>query len=396
MQPQRRTRLELIDALRAVALFGILQVNIQSFTWGAGDPLGYFNAPPSTADTLAYLLVASFVSTKFIGLFSFLFGFGFALQLRSLRRVHTDLADAKRTYRRRLWFLLAIGIAHGILLYFGDVLTAYAICGFILAAYAGARPARLARAARSWWIAFAVIAVLMIGLMHIGLRAVGPPADPAQIPPETRAVFALYSTGSYLEQLPQRAQDYIGVMLASLFLGLPMIVALFLTGTLAARLGWLAHPARHPHLWRNARRIGVAGLVVAAAGAWLNFQSVTTTPAYPAMSGVLLMLFGVSTLALYLALVMRWRDAAPMRAIVVWLAPAGRMPLTNYLMQSVLMGALLSGWGLGWGATLSHASLALLALTIVFVQVLASRAWIARFGTGPMEALWRRATYGAR
>jgi uncharacterized protein len=97
---------------------------------------------------------------------------------------------------------------------------------------------------------------------------------------------------------------------------------------------------------------------------------------------------------LYVALIVRWRDTPAMRAAIAWLAPAGRMPLTNYIMQSLIMGALLSGWGLALGASLRHAELALLALAIVFVQVVASRIWIARFGTGPMEALWRRATYG--
>ena len=73
----RHPRLELIDALRAFALFGILQVNIQSFVWGAGDPLGYFAQAPRTADSMAYLLVAMLVSSKFIALFALLFGFGF-------------------------------------------------------------------------------------------------------------------------------------------------------------------------------------------------------------------------------------------------------------------------------------------------------------------------------
>jgi uncharacterized protein len=71
------------------------------------------------------------------------------------------------------------------------------------------------------------------------------------------------------------------------------------------------------------------------------------------------------------------------------------MPLTNYIAQSILMGLLLSGWGFGLGAVLGRAELALLALAIVAVQIVASRAWIARFGHGPLEALWHRATYGA-
>jgi len=62
----------------------------------------------------------------------------------------------------------------------------------------------------------------------------------------------------------------------------------------------------------------------------------------------------------------------------------------------VAMGLLLSGWGLGLGSTLDRVDLALLALAIVAVQLLASHAWVGRFGQGPLEALWRRATYGAQ
>ena len=82
-----------------------------------------------------------------------------------------------------------------------------------------------------------------------------------------------------------------------------------------------------------------------------------------------------------------------MRHAILWLAPAGRMPLTNYLLQSVVMGALLSGWGLGWGATLARAELALLGIAIALVQIVLSRLWVAHFGSGPLETLWRRVTY---
>ena len=80
----------------------------------------------------------------------------------------------------------------------------------------------------------------------------------------------------------------------------------------------------------------------------------------------------------------------------MWLAPAGRLALTNYVAQSVAMGLLLSGWGFGLAASLGRTELALLALAIVAAQLIASRAWLARFGEGPMEALWRRSTYRQR
>jgi uncharacterized protein len=69
------------------------------------------------------------------------------------------------------------------------------------------------------------------------------------------------------------------------------------------------------------------------------------------------------------------------------------MPLTNYLTQSVIMGALLSGWGLGWGSTLGHGGASALALAVYAVQIAVAQAVMRRRQQGPMEALWRRWTY---
>ena len=85
-------------------------------------------------------------------------------------------------------------------------------------------------------------------------------------------------------------------------------------------------------------------------------------------------------------------QSAP-RALIEWLAPAGRMPLTNYLLQSIAMGVLLTGWGFGLGTRLSSAQLSGTAAAIFVVQVIASRAWLAVHAQGPLEALWRWWTY---
>jgi uncharacterized protein len=79
--------------------------------------------------------------------------------------------------------------------------------------------------------------------------------------------------------------------------------------------------------------------------------------------------------------------------VVAWLAPAGRMPLTNYLLQSVAMGALLSGWGFALGISASYAGLSALALGVFGLQLVVSRWWLARHAQGPLEAVWRAWTY---
>ena len=388
-------RIDIVDALRAFALAGILQVNVQSFAWGAGDPLGFFAEPPGPVDALLHVLTGTFVSTKFLSIFAFLFGFGFALQWRSLRR-RLALADARAAYRRRLWFLLALGLAHGALLYYGEILAAYALIGFVLLRYAQRRPAALVAAARAWWLAFALLTVAGTALIEALRHLVPPEQDPSQVPAWALEALAVYTQGSYREQLGPRLADYQSVLGTIALLGVPQIMGLFLLGAIAGRLGWLARPQRHQRLWRAATWIGVAAAPFAVAGAWVNFVTMRDSPGNPTGIGYALQNVGALAACLYVALFVRLRQRPSIQRLVAWLAPAGRMPLSNYVAQSVAMGLLLSGWGLGLGASLSRLELALLALAIVALQFVASRAWIKRFGRGPLEALWSRVTYGAQ
>ena len=219
--------------------------------------------------------------------------------------------------------------------------------------------------------------------------------DPARVPAWALERLAVYTQGGYLEQIGPRMADYQSILGTMAILGVPQIMGLFLLGAIAGRLGWLARPGSHARLWRAALWLGVAALPFAAAGAWLNFVTMRDSPGDPSAIGYALQNVGAFVACLYVATLVRLQQRPSMRRLIAWLAPAGRMPLTNYIMQSVVMGLLLSGWGLGLGASLGRAELALLALLIAAAQLAASRAWIGRFGRGPLEALWRRATYGA-
>lgn len=385
-------RIALLDALRAFALFGILQVNIQSYLWGAST-LAFFASAPTAADRLAFLLICTLVSSKFVALFAFIFGHGFALQIRSLRHALADERAARFAYRRRLLFLLLLGIAHGCLLYYGDILTLYASVGFLLVLYASSRPRRLATHATRALVAYAVITAVMAAGLGLYDRAVPPKS--AQIPAEALKRFATASDGSYAQYLSANVTDYLA-MLGAAPLALPFVLGMFLLGALAARQRWLTRPERHKPLWRRVAWVGAALLPFAALLGWATFESLRQSPELLGGASFVALALTFPITGLYLAWIVANRNAGWMQAVIGWLAPAGCMPLTNYLLQSVLMGVLLSGWGLGWGKDLGVAALSLLAFGIVLVQVVASRIWMARFGTGPVEALWKRATYGAR
>jgi uncharacterized protein len=382
-------RIALLDALRAFALFGILQVNIQSYLWGA-SALAFFVSAPTAADRLAFLLICTLVYSKFVALFAFIFGHGFVLQMKSLRRTLADERAARSAYRRRLLFLLLLGIAHGYLLYFGDILSLYASVGFLLVLYASSRPRRLARHAGFALGAYAVMTAVIAG--SLAMYDIATPPTSAQIPAQALKRFAAASEGSYAQYLSANAGDF-RMMLGAAPLALPFVLGMFLLGALAARQGWLTRPERHKQLWHRASWLGAALLPLAALLGWVVFESLRQWPELfgGAAFGALALTFPIT--GLYLAWIVANRHRGWMRSVVRWLAPAGQMPLTNYLSQSVLMGVLLSGWGLGWGKDLGVAALSLLAFGIVLVQVIASRLWMARFGSGPLEWAWRSVTY---
>jgi uncharacterized protein len=380
-----------IDALRAFALAGILQVNIQSFVLGAGSPLGEFITPPTWLDQGVYFLVSALVEYKFMPIFGLLFGAGFGLLWDRL----PDLVERpEAVLGRRFAALLMFGFAHGVFLYYGDITNIYAVLGFLLlAVYRHADPARLARSVRRWWIASLLISSVLAVLVDLSGVQIEAADEAAAL---MRENFLLFTTASYSAQLEPRVREFANLTEAVYLYGqwVP-IFSWILTGLLAQRAGWLTRLDAHPRIARAAVLLGLGiGLPSALAYAWLSLVAALDGPfigdgSVRAASPELLLLASSLLAPMYVVLFLRY--APPVW--VDWLAPAGRMPLSNYLLQSLAMGLLLSGWGFGWGAWMSQAELAGVAGIIVVVQWSASCWYLRRFEQGPLEAVWRKLTY---
>src|SRR5213082_1225387 len=121
-------RIEILDVLRGLAVCGILVGNMQWFSgYGMMPPVIARQSP--FADQVTHFLVHCFVEGKFYSIFSFLFGFGFALQIARAE----ERGDSRASlFKRRLFWLLVIGLMHGALLWAGDILSVYAWMGFLL------------------------------------------------------------------------------------------------------------------------------------------------------------------------------------------------------------------------------------------------------------------------
>ena len=383
-------RVPRIDALRGLAVFGIMLVNIWGFVYGYG--LVSFPAPGgalSLADQATIFFCAAFAEQKFYPIFSFLFGAGFALQTGGARSQGPALRAMQYTYRRRLAWLLAIGLAHATLMWFGDILVAYALTGFWLATKIGVRPAALVRSLKILvmvnlgWIAIAFIVLYSMGQIA--------KAEVAQDVQDAVRVHAIYTAGSWSEIARQRLTDYLGNVGGYLFV-LPRIALLFMLGVFAVRLGWLRHPERHRTLWR---RVLVAGLVLGVPiNLWWGLASVGSAlnPAGGSLhNGLAASVIDIGGPLLAAAYVAMFMLSGPHVARL--LEPVGRMALTNYLMQSLLLMLLLQGFAFGLGAHLTRAGLLGLAAAVRRFQLAFSHWWLARRAQGPMEALWRRYTH---
>ena len=386
---------ELIDALRGFALFGILAVNIQAFVTGLAAPsLGILDAQSTVADHFTVLLSGFLLEFKFYPLFSFCFGYGFAVQTRRWAARGEPVGPR---FMRRMHAMLFMGILHGGLLWFGDILTRYAIAGYVLRRYAGSGPRRLLAAAKSWFIAALVIVVVSGGLSALGSLADRPVdtfATKQALQAESARVLAVYSQGNYLDATIQRVNDF-AVVTAGFIMLVPHFMVIFLLGALAAQLGLLRRPDRHRHFWEKMMRLGLwVGLPVNLVYAWQQWQASrhpwSTANSVTAMvAGELAPILSIAFIAAFAL----YGGSAFGRKIVRLLAPAGRLALTLYVSQSVAMALLLNGFGFGLGATSGPADLFAMAVGIYALLILASHLMQHYDIPGPLETLWRRYTY---
>ena len=381
-------RVETIDLLRGLALFGILAANIRGFS---GPPITYFSPHlmwTSLPDRIAQAFIDAFVQGKFIAIFAFLFGVGFAVQFE---RANARGAKFGWTYSRRLFVLLLIGLAHGLLIWFGDILLTYALCGFILLLFRKRQNKTIA----IWAAIFlSFLLVVMTGgfiASQAGVKL--PEMKPAAA--EIAKAVKIYSTGTWLEILSQRMKDAVKFNWGFFFAVAWQILGAFLLGMLAWRKRFF-HPA--PESLPRYRKamwwglfIGIAGNVVMTIAKFDDPSMLPTSFARYAM--FVLYATAVPTLSLgYICFVILLCQDAKWRARLHRFAAVGRTALTNYLMQSVIGTLIFYSYGLGFFGV-GPAILLPLTFVIFGAQLYLSSWWVKRYRFGPVEWLWRRLTY---
>jgi uncharacterized protein len=389
-------RIEVVDVLRGLAVCGILIGNMQWFS-------GYGMMPPALAsqspaiDHITHFFVHFFVEGKFYSIFSFLFGFGFALQITRAG----ERGDTKASvFKRRLFWLLVIGVLHATLLWAGDILSVYALMGFVLLLFRKKSQGSLIK----WSAILLAVPILTYILIYVLFSIYVSPEQIAQFEAGQADMWnrevPIVSQGSYTQIISSYNIPYLIGRWAGLIIQmrLPKILAMFLLGMYAYRRGIFQRPSEHMEFIRKILMygllLGVAGNVIFAAAAE---NEAPFPPSTYGVVGVIAYAFGVPALALSIAagLVLLWQ--MPMaKTILSILAPVGRMALTNYLLQTVTCIVIFYGFGFGLYGSVGAAKATAIAIVIFASQIVLSTLWLKFFNYGPMEWLWRQLTYGKR
>ncbi|WP_446045444.1 DUF418 domain-containing protein [Streptomyces olivaceus] len=353
----------------------------------AGPHVGPGGQPvASAADEAMEWLVTALVSTKFYLLFSFLFGYSFTLQRTSAERTGAPFA---LRHLRRATCLFLLGLAHGVLLFHGDILMLYALLSLVLFGVRDTGSRRLLRGA-AWLVVAAAAFLLVWGLATAAYTE--PVGSPDATAWENEWMTAYRGEpGAIVEANLRSLRDSLGW---NIVYGADVLAG-FLAGLALGRRRLLAETGRRRACMV---RIVVCGLPVGLAGSifmavcrngpldsrWYDVGSaagILTAPALTAAyaCGVLLLL-----------------RTGPGRRAGDVLAAAGRMALTNYLGQSLVMALVFTGYGAAWYGRSGYAAV-LGGCLVLYAAQLAFSVWLmGRVRYGPAEWLLRAATLARR
>jgi uncharacterized protein len=274
-------RIDVIDILRGMTLFGILVANMRGFS---APSQVYFNIGrmfSGTADSIAQGFIDFVVQGKCITLFAFLFGLGFAVQMTRAE----ERGKSVSFYPRRLAILFVIGMIHATLIWWGDILVPYALIGFVLLLFRKRQQKTIA-----WWTVFFFCSEFLLsigfGIWVYFHPSPPPPPRTMGLTPELVHAISVYRDGSFLGMVQFRMPDWFHTNWPPWW-SLTFVLPRFLAGLWVWRTGLLKDVQAHLPL---IRKVGVWALAIGVAcdAAMAYFKYAAPPPrGVPSLPGLL-------------------------------------------------------------------------------------------------------------
>ncbi|MGD9493397.1 MAG: DUF418 domain-containing protein [Bacteroidales bacterium] len=383
MKPETtKERISSIDILRGFALLGIVVVNALGFNASFFNFGGYYGSLPDPDQQEFYNVFISLTADKFIFLFSFLFGYGIFMQYKKFQDHNQPFGNF---FSRRMMVLAIFGIAHVVLLWAGDILLPYAIAGLIVFL--------LRKVPAVLQLMLAIFFYFFVAFWLAASTYIPLPDSMTSLCTECiEQAGIIYSSGNYYEILQLRLHEYADFRNINLFYYLPKIIGLTLFGFIASKNLLHKKVATRKATWS----VVLALIAATAVFFYLKYETIFNiegpfaTAAY--MAGYELMnLLVASTYLIFILLVASFPTPAQ---LLKPFALMGRMSLTNYLMQSLILGIVFYGWGFGLFGQANVMMVVAIALAVYLFQILLNMIYFRFFETGPLEKIWRKWSYG--
>ena len=382
-----------LDVLRGFALLGILVVNIQSFSMISAaymNPTAYGDL--SGANYWAWLLTHVFFDTKFMTIFSMLFGAGIVLMAE--RAEKTGRSAVGLHCRRMLWLML-FGLLHAHLLWYGDILFLYGVCGLVVCWFRKLRPFFLLGAGLVFlFVGTGISFVSGLSMPYWPDEALAEITMDWQPPPDVVDAEVAAYRGGWLRQMTHRIPAAIEFeTLILLVWGIWRAGGLMLVGMALFKLGvFSAERSKRFYLsWiAAAALIGIPvilyGVRQNSAADWDVRYSFFLGPLYNYWAGIVVSLG-------YVGLVMLVCRSGAATFVQRVLAAVGQTALSNYLFQSIICTTVLYGHGLGWFGAVERVGQLGVVVAVWVLQIVVSPIWMRYFRFGPFEWAWRTLTY---
>lgn len=391
-----KNRLQILDAIRGIAVVGIYLTNILWFSGVQFAPFeDYVNQPLAQFDSITLFIIKVFVDNKFYAIFSFLFGIGFYFFLNSQNAEF----DRKKLFARRLFILFIIGFIHSFFFWAGDILLIYACLGFTLLWFnKKSNQSLVINIAILFLIVIFIQPIITLLLNNLGfskLSSASPLANQVvpNIPPQT--IIDIFGHGTYYQILINNAYIWLWKMADYFFTGkIFAVLAYFLCGLYIARIYFSNNMFKRQYLFIKNKislvAIGAVGTIISIVDVLMK-DHVSNNYLLNILSHVFSLLGAIILAICYIEIVIMLTMSKTNTAN--YLASFGKIALSNYLSQTFFSILLFYSIGFGLTGTVSATTSLLIAIFFNLVLIIISIQWVKIFNFGPVEWIWRILTY---
>nr|WP_154957368.1 DUF418 domain-containing protein [Paenibacillus xylanexedens] len=372
-----KERVHFLDIVRGFAMLGIIIVNYFLIV----DSVKGFDMNSSD---LVHNLVSTFAEGKFITLFSFLFGVGFMIFMdRAVQRVE----HPRMLFARRLLILFCIGLLHITFIWVGDILTFYAVAGFLLLAFYARTPKTILR-----WIITLILIQFLTPVFMMVYNAMNTASS--NMPTYFDFTLSSHTSSTYLNSLVARWAD-MGVMAASSFSTVYSMFLMFLIGMYFVKMDFFTNMEAKQSIWKRIWFISLAAFILTQFSSMVN----TLISAENTFWMELFMILGqqgnlTGSMFYMSSLAMLFLYVPALRKALMVFTKVGRMSLTCYLLHSIMGTVILLPYAFGLASSIKPIGTLILSIAVYVVLVIFASLWLKRFKIGPMESIWRKLTYG--